>query len=95
MAHYLLNKDLDGFLRNISLINQLGYDGIPIPYQEAVAYILTRLEDPPEALRSLVYDQSVIENLRAYANAYNNRGSDTLKMEREFGKTYWFYLHYR
>ncbi|HAX92806.1 MAG TPA: hypothetical protein DCY25_02465 [Bacteroidales bacterium] len=95
MAHYLLNKDLDGFLRNISLINQLGYDGIPIPYQEAVAYILTRLEDPPEALRSLVYDQSVIENLRAYANAYNNRGSDTLKMEREFGQTYWFYLHYR
>lgn len=95
MAHYMLNKDLDGFIRNIGLLNQLGFEGVPVPYQEAVAYILTRLEDPPEALRSLVSDQAVIDNLRAYANAYNNTGSDTLKMEREFGKTYWYYLHYR
>lgn len=95
MAHYMLNKDLDGFIRNIGLMNQIGYDSVPVPYQEAAAYILTRLEDPPEALRSLVDDQAVVDNLRAYANAYSNTGSDTLRMEREFGNTYWFYLHYR
>jgi hypothetical protein len=95
MAHYMLNKDLDGFIRNIGLMNQIGYDSVPVPYQEAAAYILTRLEDPPEALKSLVSGQEVIDNLRAYANAYNSMGSDTLRMEREFGNTYWFYLHYR
>ena len=95
MAHYMLIKDLDGFIRNIGLMNQIVYDSIPVPYQEAAAYILTRLEDSPEALRSLVDDQAVIDNLRAYANAYSNTGSDTLKMEGQFGKTYWFYLHYR
>lgn len=95
MAHYMLNKDLDGLIRNIGLMNQIGYDSVPVPYQEAAAYILTRLEDPPEALKSLVSGQAVVDNLRAYANAYNNMGSDTLRMEREFGSTYWFYLHYR
>lgn len=95
MAHYMLNKDLDGFIRNIGFLNQVGCDRVPAPYQEAVAYILTRLEYPPEALKSLVSDQAVVNNIRAYANAYNNIGSDTLRMERDFGNTYWFYLHYR
>lgn len=95
MAECMLRKDLDGFLRNIGLMNRFGYDRVPVPYQEAVAYILTRIEDPPEGLRSLVTDASVIARLKEYASAYNTAGSDTLKMEREFGDTYWFYLHYR
>lgn len=95
MAECMLRKDLDGFLRNIGLMDRFGYDHVPVPYQEAVAYILTRIENPQEGLRSLVTDASVIDRLKEYASAYNTAGTDTLKMEREFGDTYWFYLHYR
>jgi hypothetical protein len=95
MAECMLRKDLDGFLRNIGLMDRFGYDRVPVPYQEAVAYILTRIKDPPEGLLSLVSDEEVVDRLKEYASAYNTAGTDTLKMEREFGDTYWFYLHYR
>jgi len=95
MADCMLRKDFDAFLRNIGLMDRFGYVQVPLPYQEAVAYILTRIENPPATLSSLVTEESVVSRLREYADAYVTAGSDTLKMKREFGDTYWFYLHYR
>lgn len=95
MADCMLRKDFDAFLRNIGLMDRFGYVHVPLPYQEAVAYILTRIENPPATLSSLVTEESVVSRLREYADAYVTAGSDTLKMKREFGDTYWFYLHYR
>lgn len=93
MAYYLLKKDLDGFLGNIGFAGQMGYPALPQSWQEAAAYILTRIPEAPEELRSMVSDP-VIENLRAYANSYNFNSMDTVNMKKEYGNTYWYYLHY-
>jgi hypothetical protein len=95
MAYYLLKKDLDGFLQSIALVNQMGYNDIPVVYQEAIAYILTRLPDAPRELQSMVTDQAVIDNLQAYANLYSVNRLDTMKLKNKFGNTYWYYLHYK
>ena len=95
MAYYLLKKDLDGFLQNLALANQMGYHEIPVVYQEAIAYILTRLPDAPGELQSMVTDQAVIDNLHAYANLYSINRLDTMKLKNKFGNTYWYYLHYK
>lgn len=95
MAYYLLKKDLDGFLQNVALVNQMGYHDIPIVYQEAIAYILTRLPDAPGELQSMVTVQTVIDNLQAYANLYSINRLDTMKLKNKFGNTYWYYLHYK
>jgi hypothetical protein len=95
MAYYLLKKDLDGFLQNIGLVNELKYDKLPLVYQEAIAYILTRLPETPTQLQNFTLDQAVINNIKAYANLFSTDRNDTLKLKKEFGKTYWFYLHYK
>ena len=95
MAYYLLKKDLDGFLQNIGLVNELKYDKLPLVYQEAIAYILTRLPETPPQLQNFTLDQAVINNIKAYANLFSTDRNDTLKLKKEFGKTYWFYLHYK
>jgi len=95
MAYYLLRKDFDGFLQNLGLLKQMNYPDVPRVYQEAVAYVLTRLSEPPAGLREMITDTSVDDNLRAYANMYSSARLDTMKIKREFGKTYWYYLHYK
>ncbi|TFG41760.1 MAG: hypothetical protein E4H43_03995 [Bacteroidia bacterium] len=94
MAYYLLKKDLDGFLQNVAMIRQMGYQEMPLAYQEAVAYILTRLPEPPAELQAMV-TEPVIDKLNAYANSYNVSRLDTAMMKKEYGNTYWFYLHFK
>ncbi len=94
MSYYLLKKDFDGFLQNISLIKRMDYKSVPVAFQEAAAYVLTRLQNPPEELQELVTDQTA-ERLKAYALLYGTSRQDTARMKREFGSTYWYYLHYK
>ncbi len=95
IAYYLLERDFDGFLQNIGLVNELNYNKLPLVYQEAMAYILTLLPETPPQLQSFALDQAVINNIKSYANLFSADRTDTLKMKNEFGKTYWFYLHYK
>lgn len=95
MAFYLLRKDLDGFIQNVALVSQMGYHDIPVVYQEAIAYILTRLTGAPVELQSMITDQAVIDNLQAYANLYSVNRKDTMNLKNKFGNTYWYYLHYK
>lgn len=95
LAYYLLEKDFDGFLQTVSLLKQKTNSDVPVVCQEAVAYILTLLPDPPEELKSMVTNRDVIDNFYSYVQAYSASRQDTLKMKERFGNTYWFYLHYK
>lgn len=94
-AFYLLNKDLDGFLQSLDILKKLYGDNLPVACQEAIAYVLTRVPQRSEELAPMITDRSVVSRLQSYARLFSESGSDTLKMEREFGRSYWFYLHYR
>ncbi len=94
-AFYLLNKDLDGFLQSLDILKKLYGDNLPVACQEAIAYVLTRVPQRSEELAPMITDRSVVSRLQSYARLFSESGSDTLKMEREFGRSYWFYLNYR
>jgi hypothetical protein len=95
MAHYLLNKDFDGFLQNLGILKRINSGNLPVVCQEAIAYILTRMPEAQPELQAMVTDPAVIERLQAYARMFSTSRQDTLKMKKEFGGTYWYYLHYR
>ncbi len=95
MALYLLGKNFDGFLQFLPLSEKYKYNGLPLAWQEAAAYIETRVNQVPQALANIELSNDVIEHIRSYASAFKAERSDTLKMMKDFGNTYWFYLHYR
>ncbi len=95
MAYYLLKKDFDGFLKAIDMVKSMKYDTLPVVYQEAIAYILTIVPEIPVQLQNLTPDKAVTERIRDYARLYSENREDTAGMKKEFGDTYWYYLHFK
>lgn len=95
MAYYLLQKDFDGFIGNIHLADELNYNGLPLVWQQASAYILTRLSQVPPQLEKLRISNDVVNSIKLYAQLFTAEKQDTIKIKKEFGNTYWYYLHFK
>ncbi|MBP7504081.1 MAG: hypothetical protein KA780_01470 [Prolixibacteraceae bacterium] len=95
MAGYLWKKDFDAFLKYLPLSRSMGYQETPLVFSEAVAYLETLTPELPAAAAMVQVPPQVRERLEAYARAYTSGGKeDPAGMNRKFGKTYWYYLHF-
>jgi hypothetical protein len=95
IAWYLLNKDFDGLLQNIDLLKKIYGNSLPVVCQEAIAYILTRIPEDTAGLQSMITDRNVIDRLHAYATLFSSAERDTVRIKKDFGSSYWYYLHFR
>jgi Family of unknown function (DUF6057) len=95
MANYLLHKDLDGFLQYLPSAEGLNYNVLPVVWQQASVYILTRLSQVPPQLEKFQISNDVVNSIKSYAQLFSAEKIDTLKIKREFGNTYWYYLHFK
>ncbi|MBE3087326.1 MAG: hypothetical protein IMZ64_14050 [Bacteroidetes bacterium] len=95
MAYYLLQKNFDGFLGNIHLADEMNYNGLPVVWQQASAYIQTRLTQMPPQLEKFSVSDDVVNSIKSYAQLFSADVQDTVKIRKEFGKTYWYYLHFK
>ena len=95
MANYLLHKDLDGFLQYLPSAEGLNYNVLPVVWQQASVYILTRLSQVPPQLEKFQISNDVVNSIKSYAQLFSAEKIDTLKIKREFGYTYWYYLHFK
>jgi len=96
MATFLLNKDLDAVINYLPLLQPLNYKTTPISLEEALVYIETLMPDMPGHLKEIPVSQRTRQELQSYARAFqegsNNRA---LNLKKEFGNTYWYYIHFR
>ncbi len=96
MAYYLLKKDFDGFLLNLYRLKELNYEEMPLVFQQAIAYLMTLSADLPDVVNELPISESVILQIQQYARIYAlGKQQNEQKLEHEFGKTYWYYLHFK
>lgn len=95
MAHYLLQKDFDGFLKYLPLAHSLNYNELPLAWQEAAVYIGTRVPQVPTQLTGFTIREDVVNRIRSYAQLFSAAEKDTVKIKEEFGNTYWYYLHFK
>jgi hypothetical protein len=95
MAYYLLQKNFDGFIGNIHLADELNYNGLPLVWQQASAYILTRLSQVPPQLEKFRISNEIENSIKLYAQLFSAEKQDTVKIKKEFGNTYWYYLHFK
>lgn len=95
MSSYLLQKDLDKFLEFLPLVKSMNYQGLPLAFQEALAYAKTLLTEWPEALSQYKISDEVQKRIELYANAFNAGGNKNREaMQQSFGNSYWYYVHF-
>lgn len=95
MANYLLHKDFDGFIQYLPSAEDFNYNVLPIVWQQASAYIRTRLSVVPPQLEKYPVSDDVVNSIRSYAKLFSEEVTDTVKLKKEFGQTYWYYLHFK
>ncbi|GEM_PF-1197790 len=95
MSWYLLQKDFDKFLKYLPLVKKMDYKGIPKIYQQALAYVATLMDKKPQALMQYAVSQEVQQKLNSYAKEFRrSEGKNSDAIKKEFGKTYWYYVHF-
>lgn len=97
MAAFLLNKDIAGFAANIYRLKEMGYREIPVSYEEALLFCMVYFKKDlvPEGFS---IRPSTIQRKNDYVAQLSGFGRDRKLAARElykqFGKTYWYYLHF-
>ena len=89
-AWCLLRKDLTRFFECHSLL-QNGYDARH--YQEAILLYWALTHGGPEGMPGFI-TQKVTSDFTRFITLVQS-GRDEASLEKEFGKTYWFYYYYR
>ncbi len=90
LAWCLLRKDLSRFFECHSLL-QTGYDARH--YQEAILLYWALTHGGPEGMPGFITPKVTSDFTRFITLVQSGR--DEASLEKEFGKTYWFYYYYR
>jgi len=94
LASTLVKKDLQSFIKYFPLSKSLNYKVIPKNFQEALIYIWEVTNDDPNKNIPYPISNSIKMRLENYKNQYGKTRNAAL-MEKNFGDTYWYYLHFR
>ncbi|MBP7504077.1 MAG: hypothetical protein KA780_01450 [Prolixibacteraceae bacterium] len=95
MAGYLLNKELDKFMKYIPNYRSFGYPAMPQSYQEAVMYVLGLYSENPEKDTTFPISGETRQRLRQYASVYTSDAHAEETLRKEFWNSYWYYFHFR
>lgn len=95
MSSFLLQKDLDQFLKFLPLSLSMDYSGTPLIYQEALVYAKTLLPEWPESLAQYKISDDVQRRIEIYAESFKNGGNKNPGLMKQlYGNTYWYYVHF-
>lgn len=94
MAVCLLKKDLPSFVKYYPLGKEIGYNHIPVSYQEALVYAWGLSHKDMKGIPYPI-SSAVISNVNAYGRTYTSVQNAEPLLRKQFSGTYWYYLHYR
>lgn len=94
MAVCLLKKDLPSFVKYYPLGKKIGYNHIPISYQEALVYAWGLSHKDMKGIPYPI-SSAVISNVNAYGRTYTSVQNAEPLLRKQFSGTYWYYLHFR
>ena len=94
LASTLVKKDLQSFIRFFPLSKSLNYTVIPKNFQEALLFVWDVTNDDPAKAIPYPISSNIKARFDAYKSQYGKTRDATL-MQKNFGDTYWYYLHFR
>ena len=96
IASFLLESNLDGFVRIIQNLKYYGYSRLPVHYEEALIFYnaYNKSNFVPDGFS---LSPGTIKRFKDFASTFVRFGNKPELMEKELekrhGKTYWYYLH--
>jgi len=97
-AYFLLKNDVASFVQYFPMGKKYQYPHLPVVFQEALALYTYELRRRGKDLPKLKLDGDVIKKFNHYLSVIQSNNGDLQKakneLERNFGNTYWFYVHY-
>lgn len=94
MAYVLQNKDLERFRKYYALGQYIGYDHIPLSYQEALVFMWTQEHDSFQGMPWSI-SKSVQNGINEFARMYTSVKNAEPILRPAFEKTYWYYFLFR
>lgn len=99
MAYYLLQKDIDQVIWCMNTyINNFDYQGIPAHYEEALLVYKNLTQTGDEFYDQYPVSRATRDRFDRYIQAYNAAQGGSRRyfeqLEKQFGNTYWFYVHF-
>lgn len=95
LCFHLLNKDLELFKEDYDRYYYPAFGSLPPRlYQEALIACMDEHEDPQEQLRHYRISARVYRDCLQYLAIYEETKGDGHALQKQFGKTYWFYYYY-
>lgn len=94
LAYTLQKKDLESFARYYPMGKDMGYDHIPISYQEALIFIWTQQHPNFQGLPWSI-SRSVMEGVSEFARVYMTQKDSEPILRPKYEKTFWYYLLFR
>jgi len=97
-AYFLLKNDVASFVQYFPMGKKYQYPHLPVVFQEALALYTFELRRRGKDMPKLKLDGDVIKKFNNYLSVIQSNNGDLQKakseLERNFGNTYWFYVHY-
>ncbi len=94
LAYVLQKKDLERFMKYYPLGKDLGYNHIPISYQEALIFIWTQQHSNFQGLPWSI-SRNVLEGVSEFARVYTTQKDPEPILRPKYEKTFWYYLLFR
>jgi hypothetical protein len=98
MVSAMLDNNMEDFAVGLSGLKFFGYSHIPRLYFEGFIYYSLLSEDCPINLEEYTYDQSIIDEFKAFQKDYLRLKGNPEEAKRylftRYGDTYWYYLKF-
>ena len=91
MAYCLLSRNLDGFMHYFPQGESMGFDHMPLSYQEALVYVWSQQSNDFSAMPWPIAS-SVVQGVMNFARLYVTDRSNAALQEPPLSQTFWSYL---
>ena len=95
MAYCLLTKELQAFITYYPLGKSLAYPVVPRHFQEALWYSWNASNNDASKTMPYPISEDVKRQMTRYQQRHRSTRASEEALRKEFGHTYWYYLHFR
>ncbi len=95
LCYHLLSKDIHSFLTDFEKYYRSDNTPLlPKVYQEGLLICIVTGERKHEDFRDFSFTPGIVNRMAEYTRLYSGNNGKGAALQKEFGKTYWFYYHF-
>ena len=95
LCYHLLSKDIPSFVKDFEKYYPSDKNILlPKVYQEGLLIRIASEDDSLKAYSKFRFSPDIVKGITEYSKIYEENNGKGIFLQKEFGKTYWFYYHF-